>query len=189
MAKLIRKQRVAADNWQRLELSADGALPAVPAEGNVIVPLKVWQQRHDALAVLRGHQREGGAVGVRAVEGGVEAAVLLAGQRAIERRLLEDDADPLSYLCLLGRQVRPGDLFVAVSDADGDGHDAVFEAVQRGASAVLAERLLPDIPALRPHHLSIYMGYSWLPAKDVLKSLDLFGAHVLPRLRHAGAAL
>lgn len=41
------------------------------------------------------------------------------------------------------RQVRPGDLFVAVSDAEGDGHDSVFEAVERGASAVLAERLLP----------------------------------------------
>jgi len=54
MAKLIHNRRVADDNWQRLELSADGALPAVPAEGNVIVPLKVWQQRHDALAVRAG---------------------------------------------------------------------------------------------------------------------------------------
>ena len=55
MAKLIRKQRVAADNWQRLELGADGALPSIPAEGDVIVPLKAWLARHDSLAVRAGN--------------------------------------------------------------------------------------------------------------------------------------
>lgn len=38
---------------------------------------------------------------------------------------------------------RPGDLFVAVVDADRDGHEDATEAVGRGARAVLAERLLP----------------------------------------------
>ena len=54
MAKLIRNRRVVADNWLLLELGAGGELPPVPAEGDVIVPLKVWQERHDALAVRAG---------------------------------------------------------------------------------------------------------------------------------------
>jgi UDP-N-acetylmuramoyl-L-alanyl-D-glutamate--2,6-diaminopimelate ligase len=41
------------------------------------------------------------------------------------------------------RHCRRGDLFVALVDADGDGHEHVDEAVQRGAAAVLAERYLP----------------------------------------------
>ena len=54
MAKLIRNRRVVADNWLLLELGANGALPAVPAEGDVIVPLKLWLARRDALAVRLG---------------------------------------------------------------------------------------------------------------------------------------
>jgi uncharacterized protein (DUF934 family) len=54
MAKLIRNRHVVADTWQLLKLSADGALPAVPAEGDVIVPLKLWLERRDALAVRLG---------------------------------------------------------------------------------------------------------------------------------------
>lgn len=41
------------------------------------------------------------------------------------------------------RLVCPGDLFVAVVDAEEDGHDHVAEAIERGANAVVAERLLP----------------------------------------------
>ena len=52
MAKLIRNRRVAADSWQLLKVAADGAPPAVSAEGDVIVPLKLWLARRDALAVL-----------------------------------------------------------------------------------------------------------------------------------------
>ncbi|MHB0960458.1 MAG: UDP-N-acetylmuramoyl-L-alanyl-D-glutamate--2,6-diaminopimelate ligase [Pirellulaceae bacterium] len=38
---------------------------------------------------------------------------------------------------------RPGDVYVAIVNADGDGHDDVDKAVQRGAVAVVAERLVP----------------------------------------------
>ena len=54
MAKLIRNRRVVADNWLLLELGAGGELPTVPAEGDVIVPLKLWLARRDALAVRLG---------------------------------------------------------------------------------------------------------------------------------------
>jgi len=59
MAKLIRNRRAAADSWQLLELGAApkgtaGTLPPVPADGDVIVPLALWQARRDALAVRSG---------------------------------------------------------------------------------------------------------------------------------------
>ena len=41
------------------------------------------------------------------------------------------------------RKCRPGDLYVALVGPDTDGHDDVAEAVRRGATAVLAEQLLP----------------------------------------------
>jgi UDP-N-acetylmuramoyl-L-alanyl-D-glutamate--2,6-diaminopimelate ligase len=46
------------------------------------------------------------------------------------------------------RQVRPGDVFVALAGAESDGHDYAVEAVRRGAVAVVSERMLPvfDVP-------------------------------------------
>ena len=46
------------------------------------------------------------------------------------------------------RQVRPGDVFVALAGAESDGHDFAAEAVRRGAAAVVCERMLPvfDVP-------------------------------------------
>ena len=41
------------------------------------------------------------------------------------------------------RQVRPGDVFVAIDDAETDGHLAAAHAVQAGAVAVICERTLP----------------------------------------------
>jgi UDP-N-acetylmuramoyl-L-alanyl-D-glutamate--2,6-diaminopimelate ligase len=45
--------------------------------------------------------------------------------------------------CSDPRNCRPGDVYVAIVDADGDGHDEVDKAVARGAIAVVSERLLP----------------------------------------------
>ena len=45
--------------------------------------------------------------------------------------------------CSDPRICRPGDVYVAIVNADGDGHDEVDKAVQRGAVAVVAERLVP----------------------------------------------
>jgi UDP-N-acetylmuramoyl-L-alanyl-D-glutamate--2,6-diaminopimelate ligase len=42
---------------------------------------------------------------------------------------------------------RDGDLFVAVTTADDDGHEHVREAIERGAKAVVVERLVPvEVP-------------------------------------------
>jgi len=45
--------------------------------------------------------------------------------------------------CADSRAVRPGDLFVALTGANADGHDFVPEAIARGAVGVLAERMAP----------------------------------------------
>ncbi len=41
------------------------------------------------------------------------------------------------------RQVRPGDVFVAITDAEHDGHDGATAAADGGAAAVVCERPLP----------------------------------------------
>ena len=42
---------------------------------------------------------------------------------------------------------QPNDLFVAINGDDNDGHDDVQRAIEQGARAILAERLLPvEIP-------------------------------------------
>jgi UDP-N-acetylmuramoyl-L-alanyl-D-glutamate--2,6-diaminopimelate ligase len=43
------------------------------------------------------------------------------------------------------RRCRPGDLFVALMGAQADGHDYVDEAIQRGATAILAQRPLAGV--------------------------------------------
>lgn len=50
----------------------------------------------------------------------------------------------ITSCCSDSRQVKEGDLFVALVGPHCDGHDYVAEAVARGASAVLAERLVPS---------------------------------------------
>ncbi len=49
MAMLIRHRRVVADSWQRLERSADGALPVLPGQGDFLLPLALWLERRAEL--------------------------------------------------------------------------------------------------------------------------------------------
>lgn len=48
-----------------------------------------------------------------------------------------------SSCCSSYRECQEGDLFIAITGPDSDGHDDVEEAVKRGARAILAERYLP----------------------------------------------
>jgi len=50
-------------------------------------------------------------------------------------------AVPISGLAIHSKRVRSGDLFVAIRGATTDGHEFIDEAMQRGAAAVVAERL------------------------------------------------
>jgi uncharacterized protein (DUF934 family) len=59
METLIKIRNVVRDSWQLLEPGADGALPAIPPEGDVIVPLALWQRERASLLA------RGGRLGVR----------------------------------------------------------------------------------------------------------------------------
>lgn len=50
---VIRERQVVADSWQLLKPAADGSL-AVPATGDVIVPLGVWREQSAALRTRAG---------------------------------------------------------------------------------------------------------------------------------------
>lgn len=54
MATVIKIRQVVQDNWQLLKPTADGALPAVPREGDVIVPLALWQRERANLLARKG---------------------------------------------------------------------------------------------------------------------------------------
>ncbi|MEO7727413.1 MAG: DUF934 domain-containing protein, partial [Burkholderiales bacterium] len=53
MAVIIRQRQVVADNWQLLKSAADGSV-AVPAEGDVIVPLGCWRAQRETLTARAG---------------------------------------------------------------------------------------------------------------------------------------
>ena len=63
--------------------------------------------------------------------------------------------------------------------------DWLLENAAIGDADVVAERLLRDIPVLRPHHVAYYMGFTWLPGTSTVRAVQLFGERVLPRLRQA----
>jgi uncharacterized protein (DUF934 family) len=46
---LIKDRKRARDRWQLLEAGADGAVPALPEAGDVIVPLTIWQALREPL--------------------------------------------------------------------------------------------------------------------------------------------
>jgi uncharacterized protein (DUF934 family) len=49
MATLIKNAKILNDSWQRLDWTADGSLPSVPATGDVLVPLRLWLGLADEL--------------------------------------------------------------------------------------------------------------------------------------------
>lgn len=53
MGTLIKQRRMAADSWQLLEPGRGDALPAIPAAGDVIVPLALWRERRGELLSRR----------------------------------------------------------------------------------------------------------------------------------------
>lgn len=57
MGLIIKDRKRAVDRWQLLECGADGASPALPATGEVIVPYAQWPVLRDAL--LRRESRIG----------------------------------------------------------------------------------------------------------------------------------
>ncbi len=59
-------------------------------------------------------------------------------------------AVPIAGLAAHSKQVRRGDLFVAMPGSSADGHAFIEEAIQRGAAAIVAERLPAQMPRACP---------------------------------------
>ncbi|MFV2068938.1 MAG: UDP-N-acetylmuramoyl-L-alanyl-D-glutamate--2,6-diaminopimelate ligase [Pirellulales bacterium] len=81
------------------------------------------------------------------------------------------------------RCVQPGDLFVALTGSNVDGHDFVQEAVARGARAILAERLLPMhalptciVPDTRSAHGQVCQALAGDPSRQ-LKVIGVTGTN------------
>jgi UDP-N-acetylmuramoyl-L-alanyl-D-glutamate--2,6-diaminopimelate ligase len=70
----------------------------------------------------------------------------------------------ISGVVIDNRQVRSGDLFVAMKGSSADGHDFIQNAIQRGASAVVGERALDNltVPYIRVENSR--QGLPWLAA-------------------------
>jgi len=54
MAIIIKDKKLAPDPWLRLDDAADGTAPAIPPEGDVIVPLALWRTKREALLARTG---------------------------------------------------------------------------------------------------------------------------------------
>ena len=85
--------------------------------------------------------------------------------------------------CHDSRQVKPGDLFVALEGVEHDGHDFAREAVSRGATAILAERYLPvdglpicQVPDARDAYGRLCQALVGNPAAS-LKVIGVTGTH------------
>jgi UDP-N-acetylmuramyl tripeptide synthase len=52
----------------------------------------------------------------------------------------------ITHITCDSRQVTPGSLFIAVDGHAGDGHNYIAQAFDRGAAAVLAQRIPQDLP-------------------------------------------
>ena len=74
----------------------------------------------------------------RTVNGGVSLRTVLADELTARPR----DVRATSFTSDFQR-VQAGDVFVALTDVDSDGHDVAVDAVHRGAAAVVCERCLP----------------------------------------------
>jgi alkanesulfonate monooxygenase SsuD/methylene tetrahydromethanopterin reductase-like flavin-dependent oxidoreductase (luciferase family) len=137
------------------------------------------------------HAAAGAGVAEADVKLGVQRYCFVTESKDVARKAAEQMVHFMRRMRILREEFPPrqGIHFESVPFPGEPSVEWLLEHAAIGDAETVAERLLPDIPALRPHHLSIYMGYSWLPAREVLRSLDLFGAHVLPRLRAAGTAL
>ena len=49
MSEIIKDRAIVEDAWLLLRVASDGALPELPAQGDVIVPLTLWQTQRDVL--------------------------------------------------------------------------------------------------------------------------------------------
>ena len=70
----------------------------------------------------------------------------------------------ISGIAIDSRQVKPGDLFVAMQGGSADGHRFIPQAVQNGAAAIIGEKDLEVLPVPYVRLGNAREGLSWLAA-------------------------
>ena len=147
-----------------------------------------------AAAALRAH-----VAGVFAAAGVPDGAMPLAVQRYVfvtkspdeARRAAEGMLRAARNIIAL-RSANPARNGVHLLSGPFDGEPSVEWLLRHapiGEPAHCAEVLSADVDALRPSHLSVFMGFSGLEPGRVQASLDLFGTGVLPQLRGMAAGM
>jgi len=69
-----------------------------------------------------------------------------------------------------------------VPAADEPSLEEIAARLPIGDPDTVAERLAADIEAVNPTHVSMFMGIPGVPQQETLKSIERFGAEVMPRL-------
>jgi len=71
-----------------------------------------------------------------------------------------DQETVVQGIAMDSRQVQPGDLYICVPGMNADGHDFAAQALEKGAVALLVERILPlDVPQVQVKKVREVMGY------------------------------
>src|SRR5687768_8324646 len=64
-------------------------------------------------------------------------------------RFFRSDDITASRVSIQAKHCRPGDIYVALTLASGDGHDEAELAIEKGAVGIVTERLLPlNVPQI-----------------------------------------
>ncbi len=127
-----------------------------------------------------------------------ESRVKLAVQRYVfvseDRRVVRQAAEHMVHFMRRMRSLRDeypareGIYFKSIPFEGEPDADYILANAPLGDPDTVAERLGKDVAALSPHQLSIHMTYTGLPQSTALRSLELFGTRVLPRLREPAFA-
>jgi alkanesulfonate monooxygenase SsuD/methylene tetrahydromethanopterin reductase-like flavin-dependent oxidoreductase (luciferase family) len=133
------------------------------------------------------------------VAGGDAATMPLAVQRFI---YVTDDREDALHAAACVRNLARADRTLTSAAVDQDGPfvrlmpffdepplDDFLDNAIIGSAPYCAEKLAEEIAAIRPTHLSCFMGFAGIGRRETLASMDRFGADVLPQLEPALGSL
>ena len=87
----------------------------------------------------------------------MKLSTLIEGIQCNTRTLPEIDPT-IEALCFDSRKVTPGGLFVAICGTQSDGHQYITQAIERGAVAVLCEKIPEGVTTAAPNNEEIQKG-------------------------------
>jgi alkanesulfonate monooxygenase SsuD/methylene tetrahydromethanopterin reductase-like flavin-dependent oxidoreductase (luciferase family) len=177
-----------------------GAMPPLFLAGGEPRLIQRAARAGGSIFISQGHRRATGALPMREKllaalhAGGLpDSALRLAIQRYVfvtddpseKRQAAEGMLRFIRTTLSLRDQVPPRDgAFMRSIPFEGEPSiEWLMENAPIGSAGQVTERLAEDFQLLSPTHWSLYMGFSGLPARRVIASLERFGEQVLPTLR------